>query len=109
MDNKHYVDPNVDSGRFSEPEELEADYAEVSYDCSDNPKRNADAGVGIEVRCDANGEVTGALVDGGDTNTIIVSSTGAGKTRRILCQYILSCIYAMQSFIVHDPKGEIYK
>lgn len=108
MDNKHYVDPNVDSGRFSEPEELEADYTEVSYDNSDNPKRNVDAGVGIEVRCDANGEVTGALVDGGDTNTIIVSSTGAGKTRRILCQYILSCIYAMQSFIVHDPKGEIY-
>ena len=34
MDNKHYVDPNVDSGRFSEPEELEADYTEVSYDCS---------------------------------------------------------------------------
>lgn len=108
MDNKHYVDPNVDSGRFSEPEELEADYTEVSYDCSDNPKQNTAAGVGIEVRCDANGEVTGALVDGGDTNTIIVSSTGAGKTRRILSHYILSCIYAMQSFIVHDPKGEIY-
>lgn len=108
MDNKHYVDPNVDSGRFSEPEELEADYTEVSYDCSDNPKRNTAAGVGIEVRCDANGDVTGALVDAGDTNTIIVSSSGAGKTRRILCQYILSCIYAMQSFIVHDPKGEIY-
>ena len=55
MDNKYYVDPNVDSGRFSEPEELEADYTEVSYDCSDNPKQNTAAGVGIEVRCDANG------------------------------------------------------
>lgn len=109
MDNKYYVDPNIDSGRFSEIEELEADYSEVSYDNSDNPKRNVDAGVGIEVRCDANGEVTGALVDGGDTNTIIVSATGSGKTRRILCQYILSCIYALQSFIVHDPKGEIYE
>lgn len=109
MNNKHYVDPNIDSGRFSETEELEADYAEVTYDCSDNPKQNEYAGVGIEIRCDENSEVTGALVDGGDTNTIIVSSTGAGKTRRILCQYILSCIYAMQSFVVHDPKGEIYE
>lgn len=57
---------------------------------------------------DTAGNVTGALIDGGDTNTIIVSSTGAGKTRRVLCQYILSCIYALQSFVVHDPKGEIY-
>lgn len=106
MDNKYYVDPNIDSGRFAEPEELEEDYTEISY--VNNPPVNTAAGVGIEVRCNKNGEVTGALVDGEDTNTIIVSSTGAGKTRRILSQYILSCIYAMQSFIVHDPKGEIY-
>lgn len=108
MNNKHYVDPNIDSGRFSEPEELESHYTEVKYDCTESPNRNVAAGVGIEVRCNENGEVTGALVDGEDTNTIIVSSTGAGKTRRILCQYILSCIYALQSIIVHDPKGEIY-
>lgn len=106
MENKYYVDPNIDSGRFAEPEELEEDYTEISY--VNNPPVNIAAGVGIEVRCNKNGEVTGALVDGEDTNTIIVSSTGAGKTRRILSQYILSCIYAMQSFIVHDPKGEIY-
>ena len=108
MNGNHYVDPNINSGRFSEPEELERDYTEIKYDCSEELIRNKAAGVGIEVRLNTEGEVVGSLVDGGDTNTIIVSSTGAGKTRRILSQYILSCIYAMQSFIVHDPKGEIY-
>lgn len=106
--NMHYVDPNMNSGRFSEPEELEDDYLEVLYENTEEPKINDEAGLGIEVRCDTDGNVTGALIDGGDTNTIIVSSTGAGKTRRVLCQYILSCIYALQSFVVHDPKGEIY-
>lgn len=108
MNNKHYVDPNLNSGRFSEPLELEEDYAEIVYENSEKPTPNKSAGIGIEIRCDTDGNVTGALLDGGDTNTIIVSSTGAGKTRRVLCQYILSCIYALQSFIVHDPKGEIY-
>ena len=106
--NMHYVDPNMNSGRFSEPEELEGDYSEILYENTKKPKTNDEAGLGIEIRCDTDGNVTGALIDGGDTNTIIVSSTGAGKTRRILCQYILSCIYALQSFVVHDPKGEIY-
>lgn len=106
--NMHYVDPNMNSGRFSEPEELKEDYSEVLYENTEEPKTNDEAGLGIEVRCDTAGNVTGALIDGGDTNTIIVSSTGAGKTRRVLCQYILSCIYALQSFVVHDPKGEIY-
>ena len=31
MDNKYYIDPNIDSGRFAEPEELEEDYTEISY------------------------------------------------------------------------------
>lgn len=106
--NMHFVDPNHYSGRFSEPEELEKDYSEVIYDDSEFPKQNDKAGLGIDIRCDADGNVTGALVDAGDTNTIIVSSTGAGKTRRVLSPYILSCIYAKQSFVVHDPKGELY-
>ena len=108
MEGRHFVDPNINSGRFAEAEELEKHYTEIRYDCSRQPKRNNAAGLQIEVECDGSGTVTGALVDGEDTNTIIVSSTGAGKTRRILSGYILSCVYAMQSFVVHDPKGEIY-
>lgn len=106
--NTHYIDPNINSGRFSEIYELEEDYKEIDYDEIDRDSPNSHAGLGIDIKYNGAGEVCGALIDGGDTNTIIVSSTGAGKTRRILSQYILSCIYAFQSFVVHDPKGEIY-
>ncbi len=109
MQSTHYVDPNLHEARFSEPEELEADYTEVVYGNPDGSPDNPAAGLGVEVRCDAEGYVTGALVDGGDTNTIVVSSTGAGKTRRVLSQYMLSCIYAGHNFVAHDPKGELFE
>lgn len=107
MQNKHYIDPNCNSGRFSEPEEILSDYAKVTYD-SLTMTPNRFAGLGIEIERNARGEVIGAVVDGSDSNTIIVSNTGSGKTRRVLSHYILSCIFALQSFIVHDPKGELY-
>ncbi len=105
---KHSIDPNINSAQYSEPEELEEDYSHVSYENFDPSRPNTKAGLNIEVDCNKEGEVTGALVDGGDTNTIVVSATGAGKTRKVIAPYILSIIYALQSFIVHDPKGEIY-
>lgn len=107
MQNKHYVDPNSDSGRFAEYDEIKKDYKYVKYDGKLYSK-NIGAGLGIEISQDVNGNVTGAIIDDADTNTIIVSSTGAGKTRRVLSQYILSCIYGQESFVLHDPKGELY-
>ncbi len=107
MQNKHYVNPNNDAGRFAEYEEIIRDYKSVKYDGKTYSK-NTGAGLGIEVALDVNGNVTGAVIDDTDTNTIIVSSTGAGKTRRVLSPYILSCIYGQESFVVHDPKGELY-
>ncbi|MBQ0027307.1 MAG: type IV secretory system conjugative DNA transfer family protein [Lachnospiraceae bacterium] len=105
MIGNHYINPNVTYSRYAEPEELEADYTEVRYD--DPDVINEAAGIGIEIRRNNRGEVIGALVDGRDTNTIIASSTGAGKTTYLL-QYILSCIYARMPFVVHDPKNELY-
>ena len=105
--NKHYIDPNIDFSRFAEPWEIEQEYTYVEFD-TDSEKVNTQAGLGIDIKQDENGNVKGAIVDGTDTNTIIVSSTGAGKTRRILSNYILSCILAKHSFVVHDPKGELY-
>lgn len=107
MQNKHYIDPNLDSGRFAEPEEILTDYTQVTYD-AETLKPTQAAGLGIEIQQNEKGEVTGAVLDGSDSNTIIVSNTGSGKTRRVLSHYILSCIFAMESFIVHDPKGELY-
>ena len=107
QDNKHYIDPSTDFSRFAELEELEKEYTYVEFDVS-SEKVNPQAGLGIEVNQDKNGEVKGSLIDGSDTNTIIVSSTGSGKTRRILSNYMLSCVLAKHSFVVHDPKGELY-
>lgn len=102
---KHYIDPNINNGRFAEYEEIERDYTYVSYEPG---KVNEHAGLGIEISTDKDGNVKGAIIDAEDTNTIIVSSTGAGKTRRVLSHYMLSCICAENSFVVHDPKGELY-
>lgn len=108
MNGKYYVEPDIVNNRFSEPEEMEKDYTEVVFENSDNPRINTAAGMGVIVRRDNNGKVTGAVVDGGDTNTIVISATGSGKSRRVLTEYITSVIYAKQSFIAHDPKGELY-
>lgn len=105
---KHFVDPNLNSARYAEPEELKEDYTYVSYAEPDPSRPNAVAGLTIEVDCNEAGEVKGAVLDGSDTNTILVSATGSGKTRWVISSYILSVICALQSFIVHDPKGEIY-
>jgi type IV secretion system protein VirD4 len=107
MDNKHYIDFNTDGGRFAEYEEIKNEYTYVGFD-TDTAKSNKKAGLVIQIDQDVNGNVKGAIIDGNDTNTIIVSGTGSGKTRRVLSPYILSCICAKESFVVHDPKGELY-
>lgn len=104
MENKHFYALNTDTGRFAEYEEIVKSYTSVEY----AEEKITHAGLGIEIDLDENGNVKKAIVDGEDTNTMIVSNTGAGKTRRVLCQYVLSCIYAGQSFVIHDPKGEVY-
>ncbi len=93
----------------SEYESLISDsYSEVSFDCSNAGKMNNSAGLCIIPQYDELRRLTGYVLDGSDTNTIIVSSTGAGKTRRVLSMYVLSCILAKQNIILHDPKNELY-
>ena len=48
-------------------------------------------------------------VDGKDTNSLIVSSTGGGKSRRICTPILLSDIAAGYSLVVTDPKAELLK
>lgn len=104
----HYVNLNTNMSRFAEETELSKSYTEVDFDTSPSAEFNKVAGLCIKTREDEKGNVIGGLIDGGDTNTIVVSSTGAGKTRRVLAPYVLSCICAGHSFIAHDPKGELY-
>ena len=106
--NKHFVELDEDKNysRFSETRELEKTYKWVDYGAG---AIECKGGLSIETRLDQEGNVIGALVDGNDTNTIIISSTGAGKTTRILSPYIANCIIARENLIIHDPKGELYK
>ena len=106
MVNEHFLDPNNNSGRFAELNELEEDYTRI--DLNEDKEVISGGGLIVDIRKDVESKISKALVDDSDTNSIIVSSTGAGKTRRILSPYILSCIMANESILVHDPKGELY-
>ena len=48
-------------------------------------------------------------VDGNTTNSLIVSSTGGGKSRRICTPILLSDIATGYSLVVTDPKAELLK
>ncbi len=50
-----------------------------------------------------------ACLDGKDTHTIIFGATGSKKTRLFCMPMIDMFIKAGESFVVTDPKGEIYK
>ena len=102
--NNHYIDPNYNNGRFAELSELEQNFKWVDL----NDETIKSAGACVAVKYDKHGHVSKILVDDSESNTLIVSNTGSGKTRRILAPYILSCIKALESFVCHDPKGELY-
>ena len=59
---------------------------------------------GIPVMSDAHD----AYVDGADTHTLIFGATGSKKTRLFCMPTLNFCIKAGESFIVTDPKGELY-
>ena len=47
------------------------------------------------------------VFDGSSFHTVIVGSTGAGKTHCIIIPECLSIVWNRESFLVEDPKGEI--
>lgn len=49
------------------------------------------------------------FVDAGDTRTLIVSDSGAGKTRRLVLPALVSMAKSGESVIIHDCKGELFK
>ena len=50
-----------------------------------------------------------AYVDGEDTHTLIFGATGSKKTRLFVMPMINMFVKAGESFVVSDPKGELYK
>ena len=50
-----------------------------------------------------------AYVDGEDTHTLIFGATGSKKTRLFVMPMLNMFVKAGESFVVSDPKGELYK
>ena len=50
-----------------------------------------------------------AWVDDGESHTLIIGSTGSGKTRRLITPLIKILSKKGESMILTDPKGEIYE
>ena len=48
-------------------------------------------------------------VDNGESHTLVIGATGAGKTTSVVDPLVYSLAKAKESMIITDPKGEIYK
>lgn len=49
-----------------------------------------------------------AWIDADDKMTLVVGTTGSGKTRRLVYPTIYALSHAAESMVLTDPKGEIY-
>lgn len=49
------------------------------------------------------------FTDNGDTHSIVVGPTGCGKSRAVCKTLLTSIIRQGESYLVNDPKGELYK
>ncbi len=83
--------------RWATVEELKSKLTPVSYD-SEIKKS------GIPMMYDDNN----LYIKDDVTHTMVIGSTGSGKTQSIMLPRLRLAIKAQESFIVHDVKGEIY-
>lgn len=49
------------------------------------------------------------IYDTGALHSLIYGSTRSGKTRKLLCVFVMLIVKARESAIFHDPKGELYQ
>lgn len=84
-------------GGFEKKEKIQA-----QYDSIDLPHGTAEHG-GIPLISDAQ-KMT---VCGDESHTLIISSSGTGKTRRLLMPAVFTLGMAGENMVVTDPKGEI--
>ncbi len=83
--------------RWATVEELKSKLTPVSYD-SEIKKS------GIPMMYDDNS----LYIKDDEAHTMVIGSTGSGKTQSILLPQLRLAIKAQESFVVHDVKGEIY-
>ena len=83
--------------RWATVEELKSKLTPISYD-SEIKKS------GIPMMYDDNN----LYIKDDEAHTLVIGSTGSGKTQSITLPQLRLAIKAQESFIVHDVKGEIY-
>ncbi len=89
---------NAQETRWSTEDEIKRVCTRVPLEDEDYPV------AGLPVLCDGKD----AYVDGTDTHTLIFGATGSKKTRLFCMPMINMMAKAGESFIVTDPKGELY-
>ena len=93
FDNRMYSE-----SRWAREEEIKSSALKVDLTAEDYP------GAGLPVCADKQT----AYLDNSDTHTVIFGSTGSKKTRLFCMPMINMMIKAGESFVVTDPKGELF-
>ena len=83
--------------RWATVEELKSKLTPISYDFEIKKS-------GIPMMYDDNN----LYVKDDETHTLVIGSTGSGKTQSTMLPQLRLAIKAQELFIVHDVKGEIY-
>jgi len=93
------VPPAPEEGWISE-EEFKKDLVCVDLSHPDNPQ----GGLPVDTT-----DPKRMYIDVSDKHNLIISSSGTGKSRRLIMQYLLSLQGNMGSAMVVDTKGELYR
>ena len=99
MAKHYYVSENVNEGTFEDWETIVDSTFEMNFDADYMEKD------GVPIVSD------GHLARGYSLEQpmMVVAATGSGKTRRLIIQFLISCILSACSMLINDPKGELYK
>ena len=105
---QYYIEPK--QARFAEDYELEEGFCRILLDEIIKLIKNesysgdlADA-AGLVIKSDTHS----LLVDDYDHNSIVIGSTGCGKTRKVGLLYALTCALKGENLILNDVKGELW-
>lgn len=96
---QYYASDNINEGSFEDWETIVDATFEMDFDAETMEKD------GVPLVSD------GHLARGFplEQPMMVVAATGSGKTRRLIIQYLISCILSACSMLINDPKGELYK
>ena len=99
MAKQYYVSENINEGTFEDWDTILDATFEMNFDADSMEKD------GVPIVSD------GHLARGYplEQPMMVVAATGSGKTRRLIIQFLISCILSACSILINDPKGELYK